>query len=88
MHQYTRVTPRRGLGRGGRSLQNITHDLQQQSDLQEGALTRIKETNRRKKVTYPRDSPRHSPGVALLCDVGVGCEYRFAGGGAGGPGGG
>lgn len=31
------------------------------------------------------DSPRHSPGVALLCDVGVGWEYRLGGGGAGGP---
>lgn len=33
--------------------------------------------------------PKHSPGVALLCaDVGVACEYRLGGGGAGGPGGG
>ena len=32
--------------------------------------------------------PKHSPGVALLWDVGVGWEYRLGGGGAGGPGGG
>lgn len=47
-----------------------------------------KDEKEEKKTVYPRDLPRHSPGVALLCDVGVGCEYKFAGGGAGGPGGG
>lgn len=40
------------------------------------------------QIKFLLDLPKHSPGVALLCDVEVGCEYRFGGGGAGGPGGG
>lgn len=79
---HTYHTAWKGQRWGERSLQDVTHDFTRiflQDVYREDGSMRLNETI---------DSPKHSPGVALLCDVGVGCEYRFGGGGAGGPGGG